>query len=49
MLYAAIAKVRPDFKVMANFLLSRIPNLKDAFSQSILSLKILSGKAALAV
>ena len=31
MLYAAIAKVRPDFKVMANFLLSRIPNLKDAF------------------
>ena len=31
MLYAAIAKVRPDFKVMANFLLSRIPNLKEAF------------------
>ena len=31
MLYAAIAKVRPDFKVMANFLLSRIPNFKDVF------------------
>ena len=31
MLLSAIAKVRPDFKVMANFILSHIPNLKDCF------------------
>lgn len=30
-LYDAISKMRPDFKVMANFILSYIPNLKDAF------------------
>lgn len=30
-LYNVVAKVRPDFKVMANFLLSHIPNLKDVF------------------
>ena len=30
-LYDAIAKVRPDFKIMANFILSYIPNLKDVF------------------
>lgn len=31
MLYSVIAKVRPDFKLMANFILSHIPNLKEAF------------------
>ena len=31
MLLSAIAKVRPDFKLMANFILSHIPNLKDCF------------------
>ena len=31
MLLSAIAKVRPDFKVMANFILSHIPNLKECF------------------
>ena len=31
MLLSVIAKVRPDFKVMANFILSHIPNLKDCF------------------
>lgn len=30
-LYDAISKIRPDFKVMANFILSYIPNLKNAF------------------
>lgn len=30
-LYDAITNVRPDFKVMANFILSRIPNLDDIF------------------
>lgn len=30
-LYDAIARIRPDFKVMANFILSYIPNLKDVF------------------
>lgn len=30
-LYDAVAKVRPDFKIMANFILSYIPNLKDVF------------------
>ena len=30
-LYDAIAKIRPDFKVMANFILSYIPNLKNVF------------------
>ena len=30
-LYDAIVKVRPDFKIMANFILSYIPNLKDVF------------------
>lgn len=30
-LYAVFAKIRPDFKVMANFILSKIPNLKDVF------------------
>ena len=30
-LYNAIAKVRPDFKIMANFVLGFIPNLKDVF------------------
>ena len=30
-LYHVISKVRPDFKVMANFILSYIPNLKDVF------------------
>lgn len=30
-LYDAITNVRPDFKVMANFILSKIPNLKDVF------------------
>ena len=31
MLLSAITKVRPDFKLMANFILSHIPNLKDCF------------------
>ena len=31
MLLSAIAKVRPDFKLMANFILSFIPNLKECF------------------
>ena len=31
MLLSTIAKVRPDFKLMANFILSHIPNLKDCF------------------
>ena len=31
MLLSAIAKVRPDFKIMANFILSHIPNLKESF------------------
>ena len=31
MLLSAIAKMRPDFKVMANFILSHIPNLKECF------------------
>jgi putative hemolysin len=31
MLHSVIAKVRPDFKIMANFILSHIPNLKEAF------------------
>ena len=31
MLYSVITKVRPDFKLMANFILSHIPNLKEAF------------------
>ena len=30
-LYDAIVKVRPDFKIMANFILSYIPNLKEVF------------------
>ena len=30
-LYDAIANVRPDFKIMANFILGFIPNLKDVF------------------
>ena len=30
-LYNAIARVRPDFKIMANFVLGFIPNLKDVF------------------
>ncbi|MGN0033761.1 MAG: lysophospholipid acyltransferase family protein [Candidatus Limimorpha sp.] len=30
-LYHVVSKVRPDFKVMANFILSYIPNLKDVF------------------
>lgn len=30
-LYDAISKIRPDFKVMANFILSYIPNLKTVF------------------
>lgn len=30
-LYDAVAKIRPDFKIMANFILSYIPNLKDVF------------------
>ena len=30
-LYDAIARIRPDFKVMANFILSYIPNLKNVF------------------
>lgn len=30
-LYDAITNIRPDFKVMANFILSRIPNLNDVF------------------
>ena len=31
MLLSAIAKVRPDFKIMANFILSHIPNLSECF------------------
>ena len=31
MLLSAIAKVRPDVKLMANFILSHIPNLKECF------------------
>ena len=31
MLLSVIAKVRPDFKIMANFILSHIPNLKENF------------------
>ena len=31
MMLSLIAKVRPDFKIMANFILSHIPNLKEAF------------------
>jgi putative hemolysin len=31
MLLSAVAKRRPDFKLMANFILSHIPNLKDCF------------------
>ena len=31
MLLSAISKVRPDFKIMANFILSHIPNLKECF------------------
>ena len=31
MLLSVIAKVRPDFKIMANFILSHIPNLKECF------------------
>ena len=30
-LYDAISRIRPDFKVMANFILSYIPNLKNVF------------------
>jgi len=30
-LYDAVARVRHDFKIMANFILSYIPNLKDVF------------------
>ena len=30
-LYDAIAKIRPDFKIMANFILGFIPNLKEVF------------------
>ena len=30
-LYDAIANVRPDFRIMANFILGFIPNLKDVF------------------
>ena len=30
-LYDAIAKIRPDFKIMAKFILGFIPNLKDVF------------------
>lgn len=30
-LYDAVARIRPDFKVMANFILSHVPNLKNAF------------------
>lgn len=31
MLLSAITEARPDFKLMANFILSHIPNLKDCF------------------
>ncbi len=31
LLYDAIARIRPDFKVLANFILSYIPNLKNVF------------------
>lgn len=30
-LYDAISRIRPDFKIMANFILSYIPNLKEVF------------------
>jgi len=30
-LYDAISKIRPDFKIMANFILGFIPNLKEVF------------------
>ena len=30
-LYDVISRVRPDFKIMANFILSYIPNLKEVF------------------
>ena len=30
-LYNTVAAIRPDFKIMANFILSHIPNLKDSF------------------
>ena len=30
-LYDSIAAIRPDFKILANFILSSIPNLKDSF------------------
>ena len=30
-LYDVISRIRPDFKIMANFILSYIPNLKDVF------------------
>ena len=31
LMLSLISKVRPDFKIMANFILSHIPNLKDCF------------------
>lgn len=31
LLYNTIASIRPDFKIIANFILSSIPNLKDCF------------------
>lgn len=31
MMLSLVSKVRPDFKIMANFILSYIPNLKDVF------------------
>lgn len=31
MMLSLISKIRPDFKIMANFILSHIPNLKDSF------------------
>ena len=31
MMLSLVSKVRPDFKIMANFILSHIPNLKDNF------------------
>ena len=31
MMLSLVSKVRPDFKIMANFILSHIPNLKDDF------------------
>ena len=30
-LYNTVAAIRPDFKIMTNFILSHIPNLKDSF------------------